>query len=395
MPGRTGPTAERDPHYRLHSTNPGLVPALLCKACGESPPIKSNSGIAGEIARLIETDGLWTAEEKTACKNRECSSFGRSVAHHPIEYVKRGHSASGGQIYKCKRCHRTVVASTALRLHHRNQARAADVFSRLANKAPKNGIMRGAGLESSSDYYSIVDFIHTRCRAHSAAIDRAMIDGRIQLPKRMVVESDAQSYMLNWTSRLDRRNVEIFGYCSVDSESRFVLGIHGNYDSTADAFAINAESARTGDMSMKESYRKYAHYWLAGDDLRAGRSKNFATKTVRKGLAEQIEALYAAAASREDVEDIELEHMNTAYNTPFLRDGLLVHQPYNPVMVQKYLTIFRAVNNFIQVGGDGKTPAMRLGLGEKPMSYHEMLWPNEELLRPTRVWRRAKKESVA
>ena len=51
-----------------------------------------------------------------------------------------------------------------------------------------------------------------------------MIDGRIRLPAKMVIESDAQSYMLNWTSRLDRRNVEIFGYCSVDSESRFVQG---------------------------------------------------------------------------------------------------------------------------------------------------------------------------
>ncbi len=89
-----------------------------------------------------------------------------------------------------------------------------------------------------------------------------MIDGRIQLPKRMVVESDAQSYMLNWTSRLDRRNVEIFGYCSVDSETRFILGIHGNYDPTADAFEINAKSARAGDMSMKEPYTTYAHWFL-------------------------------------------------------------------------------------------------------------------------------------
>ena len=197
MPGRTGPTAERDPHYRLHSTNQGLVPALLCKACGESPPVKSNAAIAEEIARLIETDGLWTLGERTACKNRQCHNFGHSVAHHSKEYTKRGHSASGGQVYKCKWCHRTVVASTALRLHPRNQKRAADVFSRLANKAPKNGIVRGAELNSSSDYYSIVDFIHARCRAYSVAIDRALLDGRIQLPKSMVVESDAQSYMLN------------------------------------------------------------------------------------------------------------------------------------------------------------------------------------------------------
>ena len=79
---------------------------------------------------------------------------------------------------------------------------------------------------------------------------------------------------------------------------------------------------------MKEAYRKHAHYWLVGDDLRAGRSRNFATKTARKGLAEQIEMLYAAAASRADVGDIELEHMDTTYRTSFLKDGVLVHMRY-------------------------------------------------------------------
>ena len=42
----------------------------------------------------------------------------------------------------------------------------------------------------------------------------------------------------------------------------------------------------------------------------------------------QGELAYARAASREDVEDVELEHMDTTYRTPFLRDGLLVHVPY-------------------------------------------------------------------
>ena len=328
MPGRTGPSAERDPNYRLHSTNRGLVPALLCKSCGEIPPVKSNDGIAAEIARLIETDGWWTLEERTACKNPDCRNVGRSVARHPREYTRRGHSSSGGQRYKCRSCGRTVVASTALRLHPRNRERAADVLSRLANKAPKNGIVRGAGLSSSADYYSILNYIHDRCQAHSAAFDRAMIDGRIRLPEFMAIEADAQSYMLNWTSRFDRRNVEIFGYCSVDGASRYILGLHGNYDAAANAFDVNTESARTGQMSMKEAYRKHAHYWLVGDDLRAGRSKNFATKSVRSGLAGQIEMLYAASASRADVEDIELEHMDTTFRTPFLKDGLLVHMPY-------------------------------------------------------------------
>ena len=575
MPGRTGPSAERDPHYRLHSTNRGLVPALLCKSCGEIPPVKSNDGIAAEIARLIETDGWWTLEERTACKNPDCRNIEHSVARHPREYTRCGHSSSGGQRYKCRSCGRTVVASTALRLHPRNRERAADVLSRLANKAPKNGVVRGAGLSSSSDYYSILNYIHDRCQAHSAAFDRAMIDGRIRLPEFMAIEADAQSYMLNWTSRFDRRNVEIFGYCSVDGASRYILGLHGNYDAAANAFDVNTESARTGQMSMKEAYRKHAHYWLVGDDLRAGRSKNFATKSVRSGLAGQIEMLYAASASRADVEDIELEHMDTTFRTPFLKDGLLVHmpyttyahwyllrrlltgagvqrtqfhfdidsmsragflctfiqeikerrahafyvkydknltiderraivgaarsfrrrerklfdpedhddidmilmkrsltagrrygkwddewfehpnpnmgephkamswitpdvlldedtvaemflrcgiarvdnvfqltrrlfsalekpigtpsglnavwhgyQPYNPTMIQKYLTIFRAVNNFIQVGTDGRTPAMRLGLMDRPMSYAQMVEAEPRARRPARAEQR-------
>lgn len=53
------------------------------------------------------------------------------------------------------------------------------------------------------------------------------------------------------------------------------------------------------------------------------------------------------------------------------------YQPYNPAMVQKYLTIFRVVNNFIQVGTDGKTPAMWLGLAKKPLRYEHILWPGE------------------
>lgn len=41
------------------------------------------------------------------------------------------------------------------------------------------------------------------------------------------------------------------------------------------------------------------------------------------------------------------------------------YAPHNPSMVQTYLTVFRAVNNFILVGEDGKTPAMRLGITKK------------------------------
>ena len=575
MPGKPGPSEGRDPNYKLHSTSGGLAPALRCKVCKEQPPIKSNAGIVEEIERLTHLDGWWTIEEQTACKTQDCSNFGRAIAYHPREYIKVGHSPSGGQYYECKHCRHRVTASTALRLHKANQRRAADVLSRIANKSPIRGTVRGAELKSCDAYYRILDFIQARCRAFSSKIDRALIDGRLRLPTSMVIESDAQSYILNWTSRMDRRNGEILSYCSVDSESRFILGLHPNFDTGVDAFAINAEAARTGDMSHKEPYRKYARYWLAGDDLRAGRSKNFQTRGIRGGLAAEIEALYAGAASRADVEDIELEHMDNTYRTPFLRDGLQLHmpyttyahwymlrrlltgagvertqmhfdinstsraaflcsfmqevkerrahafyvkydknftvderraivaksraarnaerrklppedrknvdlilmkrslsqghrygkwndewfehpkpamnephkamcwltpddsldedtvaamflkgrtarvdnvfqlsrrlfhaferplgmvsgptslwygyQPYNPTMIEKYLTIFRAVNNFIQVGKDRKTPAMRLGFAEKPLSYRDILWPPQKTSQRRRTRRR-------
>ena len=170
--------------------------------------------------------------------------------------------------------------------------------------------------------------IRVNTRQRSGAVDRALIDGRLRLPRAMGIESDAQVYTLNWISRMDRRNVDISSYCSVDANSRFILGLHCNFDAAADAFAINAEAARTGDMARPEPFRQNGRYWLAGDELRAGRSKNFTNPDTRRGLAVAIEELYARAASRDDVEDVELEHMDTGYRTPMLRTGLLVHMPY-------------------------------------------------------------------
>ena len=64
------------------------------------------------------------------------------------------------------------------------------------------------------------------------------------------------------------------------------------------------------------------------------------------------------------------------------------YQPYSPAMVQKYLTIFRTVNNFMHIGKDRKTPAMRLGLAKKPLRYEDILWP--ETKRPPKRARRSR-----
>ena len=42
-------------------------------------------------------------------------------------------------------------------------------------------------------------------------------------------------------------------------------------------------------------------------------------------------------------------------------------------MLEKYVTIFRAVNNFVFVGDDGATPAMRLGFAKEPLQFEDIV----------------------
>ena len=64
-------------------------------------------------------------------------------------------------------------------------------------------------------------------------------------------------------------------------------------------------------------------------------------------------------------------------------------------MLEKYVTIFRAVDNFVFVGDDGATPAMRLGFTKKPLGFEDILWPGPPVPQPKRVRRRGKRLAVA
>ena len=327
--GKPGPSADRDKHYKVHSTAKGTIPAIRCKVCLDMPPIKSNASIVAEVERLVEASGIWTLEESTCCGNTGCENHDRPIALHPKAYRKRGKLKNGkGQYYQCKSCGRRNLVSDAVRLHDRNRRYAVDILGRIANKAPIRGAIRGSGVKSTDSYYPILDFIHRRCRAYSGRVDRALMDGRLKLPEDMNIQSDGQVYQLNWVSRLDRRNVDLTAYCSVHSESRFVLGMHSNFDGRVDPFDINAEAAQEGDLELPEAFRKYAHYWLVGDELRAGRAMARRDDKARIALLAKIDELYASAASRQDVENIELQALNTAYTTPNLTHGLQVHMPY-------------------------------------------------------------------
>ena len=67
------------------------------------------------------------------------------------------------------------------------------------------------------------------------------------------------------------------------------------------------------------------------------------------------------------------------------------YAPDRPDMLEKYLTIFRTVHNFVYVGEDGATPAMRLGIAKQPLDFEDIVWPGQRIPRPKRSRRRGKK----
>lgn len=50
------------------------------------------------------------------------------------------------------------------------------------------------------------------------------------------------------------------------------------------------------------------------------------------------------------------------------------YSPYNPAMVGKLLDIYRTMVNFVEVGKDGKTPAMRIGLARGVVTPEDILY---------------------
>ena len=50
------------------------------------------------------------------------------------------------------------------------------------------------------------------------------------------------------------------------------------------------------------------------------------------------------------------------------------YAPYKPVMVGRLLDIFRVFYNYVEVGKNKQTPAMRLGLAKGPISIENIIY---------------------
>ena len=328
-PGKTGPSKDRDPHYAVISTSKGQEPALRCKACNGKGAIRSNAAIAEEVQRIA--DYARPLEYRYACKTEGCANFGLSIGQHRDRYVRHGtYKTPENRYYQCKACLRRVLVSRKVpRIQAGNQSLAADVFSRVANKSPMRRTVAGAGLSGNAAYYRIFDFIHRRCREINGAFTRAFLTGERQLPARMNIAIDSQSLMVNWPSRVQRRTVEMTSCCSVDAASRFILELDVNHDPRFDPFDVNHESAELGDMTRKEAFRKYARFWLAGDEMRSGRSAQLRMgREAADRAVGDIQDAFRAANAYEDVAEMEIVPGQGPLRDTMLRSGMLVKTGY-------------------------------------------------------------------
>jgi len=50
------------------------------------------------------------------------------------------------------------------------------------------------------------------------------------------------------------------------------------------------------------------------------------------------------------------------------------YDPYNPAVVEMEMEIYRVYYNYVKVGDDGMTPAMRLGVARKPVTIEDILY---------------------
>ncbi len=328
-PGKTGPSKDRDLRYKLNSTAKGQEPAIECKACGGKGAMRSNAAIAEEIGRIA--DYARPLEYRFACKTRGCANEGLSIGEHRERYRRHGHyNTPENPYYQCKECLKRVLVSRKVpRIRDGNRALAADVFSRVANKSPMRRTVAGAGLSGNSAYYRILDFIHRRCREMNGAFTRSFLTGERRLPAAMNVAIDSQSLMVNWPSKVQRRTVEMTSCCSVDSASRFILELDVNHDPRFDPFEVNRESAERDDLTRKEAFRRYARFWLAGDEMHAGRS---AQRQMGRAAANRavgaIQDAFRAANAYADVAEMEIVPGHGPLRDTMLRNGMLVKTGY-------------------------------------------------------------------
>lgn len=314
--------------YLLVSAGQSL-PALKCKLCGESPPIKSNLAIVEEVGRMLE--GIEGSQPAT-CPDSSCTNHTVPITT-PKAYQRFGVTASGSARYRCKLCKRLFAVAQEAGLRQRLPHKNKMIFKLLVNKSPMRRICKVLEINPET-LYQRVGFFHDQCRNFVVERERRLISKEVQ-PHRLDIAVDRQDYMVNWTAQSDRRNVHLHAVGSADRQSGYVFGLHLDFDHRLDPEAIEKDAAAIGDTAILHAYRRYARVWLKADynDAVRGQYKklrdqakarrNFALSSP-PGVVGDVVAAYLEAELRDDIE-VSAEQ---DYDTKLPSQGMQLHSEY-------------------------------------------------------------------
>ena len=244
--------------YRLNAGGRQNKTKLHCTKCGQSSSIKSNAGIREELKRI---SAYLEPTPMPSCPNVDCASHGISVLDDPARNHSHGYTSAGSPRWRCKACRKVFSARKANRdqlMSHKN----AIIFRMLVNKGALKGMARVADV-SPQTVYDKIDFIHRQCLAFLAGRERQIATLGL---RRLYISSDRQDYVLNWSSRKDRKNTAITAVASADNRSGYVFGMQTNIDPSVDTERMEAEAIVAGDFAILEpSFRRFARFWTTPD----------------------------------------------------------------------------------------------------------------------------------
>ena len=317
-----GPGANERPNdgYILGSKGDGFRTRLICRACGQYSILKSNQGVAEELARL-SAYLQEQAPSAPSCPNDACLSHGLEVRGHPDRYHRFGKTAAGSRRYRCKHCQRTLTEGTKptgrQRLTHKNKA----IYRHVVNKMPFKRICEVLDIGAPTLYRKI-DFLHAQCLAFAASRERQI--KALQIP-RFYIASDRQEFTINWINTRDKRNVILKAIASVDIASGYVFGMHTNFDPGLDPLAVAADAVATGDNLKSMPFRKYARIWLTIDHARLVREREHQCDPIPEGaLLRDVALRYQEALARDEIEATDEPEPHTALPPR----GMQVHEEY-------------------------------------------------------------------
>lgn len=288
---------------------------LLCKLCGEAPPIKSNLAISEELDRITE---YLVHKLVPSCPKETCSNHSIDITT-PKTYYSFGKTKSGSQRYRCRECGTTFAIGGSTFRQKRPEVNEI-VFKLLVNKMPFNRIMEVAGI-SAGTLYGKINFIHQQCLAFAASQERQLQEISIS---RLYLSVDHQDHMINWKKAHEKRNIVLSAIGCADNKTSYVFGIHVNYDPRLDAEQIEADALALGDDNLRAPYRRYARLWRDLDYRVSLERSTMKKKQTKRYLRDSIQEAYDVSSNREDVEVSETPSVETGL--PYT--GMQVHSEY-------------------------------------------------------------------